>query len=363
MQVDMHYYGTYVIARAAGIKWQDAQTIAYSAQFVDDSTKEDSDRHPDGGMLYGIASAHHNMRAATIDRVDIEEQRRVWVPFHFIPGGDGESFEEKLLCSKDSKIAREMIEHHVQSSQQKPFGMELLGIACHVYMDTFSHYGFSGIGSEYNKIEDNSIELIDLENSDIKDYVESKFQNFLAKYGTEIFGSSFLEGASGALGHGAVATYPDRPYLHWKVKFELNRPNSDRDSDRNNPETFLEGCRCLHQQLLEFARIYYSDIEFRSFDEIEDQIGTILQFEGRKDERIRKWLEAVNNDEIYEKDDDEETPNYDAHMWEDTKYDLSDLEHSEYLIGTPIYRFHQAACYHRYYVLKELLPAHGIAVY
>ena len=38
----MHYYGTYAIARAAGLRPTDAQIIAYSAQFVDDSTMTNS---------------------------------------------------------------------------------------------------------------------------------------------------------------------------------------------------------------------------------------------------------------------------------------------------------------------------------
>ena len=37
MQSDMHYFGTYCIARAAGIKKSAAQKIAYASQFVDDS--------------------------------------------------------------------------------------------------------------------------------------------------------------------------------------------------------------------------------------------------------------------------------------------------------------------------------------
>ena len=56
----MHYYGTYAIARIAGLKPKDAKIIAYSAQFVDDSTHTDSEVHPDGGMLYGVATGLHN---------------------------------------------------------------------------------------------------------------------------------------------------------------------------------------------------------------------------------------------------------------------------------------------------------------
>ena len=37
MQIDMHFYGTYALARAAGIKPDSAHTIAYASQFVDDA--------------------------------------------------------------------------------------------------------------------------------------------------------------------------------------------------------------------------------------------------------------------------------------------------------------------------------------
>lgn len=36
MQTDMHYYGTYAMARAAGLNQDTCRKIAYSAQFVDD---------------------------------------------------------------------------------------------------------------------------------------------------------------------------------------------------------------------------------------------------------------------------------------------------------------------------------------
>ena len=49
MQKDMHFWGTYVIARAAGVPSNDAHTIVYAAQYVDDSTKQDSKTHEDGG--------------------------------------------------------------------------------------------------------------------------------------------------------------------------------------------------------------------------------------------------------------------------------------------------------------------------
>jgi hypothetical protein len=37
MQVDMHYYGTYAMARPAGLTPEASKTIATAAQFVDDN--------------------------------------------------------------------------------------------------------------------------------------------------------------------------------------------------------------------------------------------------------------------------------------------------------------------------------------
>ena len=60
MQEDMHYYGTYAMARAAGLKVKDAKVVAYAAQYVDDSTANDSEVHKDGGMFETTVSDHTN---------------------------------------------------------------------------------------------------------------------------------------------------------------------------------------------------------------------------------------------------------------------------------------------------------------
>jgi len=148
MQEDMHYYATLAIALSAGINKDDAEIIAYSSQYVDDSTEANSEQHEDGGLLYGIATAHHSISCIAHRFIEKEEQRRVWVPFHFVPGGEGSNFEEKLICKKDSKIAQEMFNNHINVAVDKEFGLELIGIAAHAFMDSFSHYGFSGISSD-----------------------------------------------------------------------------------------------------------------------------------------------------------------------------------------------------------------------
>lgn len=79
MQLDMHYYGTYAMARAAGISQQNAQTIARCAQFVDDNSFTnlflDAD---DGSSVRSRATAH---TTADMRNIDGDMQRQVWVPF------------------------------------------------------------------------------------------------------------------------------------------------------------------------------------------------------------------------------------------------------------------------------------------
>ena len=83
MLTDMHYYGTYAMARAAGLKKKIAETIATASQFVDDNAEKDSINFRDGARLDAEATAHH---AVDIKNTDLEDQRKIWVPFHFLPG-------------------------------------------------------------------------------------------------------------------------------------------------------------------------------------------------------------------------------------------------------------------------------------
>jgi len=75
MQEDMHYYGTLAIASAAGLPEKDAEIVAYSSQFVDDSTGRSSEENRDGGLLSGEASAHHPRECAVNACLDRPEQR------------------------------------------------------------------------------------------------------------------------------------------------------------------------------------------------------------------------------------------------------------------------------------------------
>ena len=51
MQIDMHYYGTYAMARAAGLNRETARTVATSSQFVDDNAARGHVTFRDGARI------------------------------------------------------------------------------------------------------------------------------------------------------------------------------------------------------------------------------------------------------------------------------------------------------------------------
>lgn len=366
MQEDMHYYGTYAMARAAGLEVENAQVIAYAAQYVDDSTANDSEQHEDGGMFEATATAHTNSEAIANAAADYAEQRKVWVPFHFFPGGEGDSLSEKLKCVKDSKLAQEMVKNHIRHAVavKDECGLQLMGVMAHVYADTFSHYGFSGVSSRENKVDGESFEL-DVKNEEMKAYIMGKFSGFLSKYTPKFliknyrnFASKGASVATGALGHGAVGTYPDRPFLRWK--FTYTKGNQDSDW-RNNHETFLEGCEKIHKAFNEYAKQANLLTKAVDFSNIKDKVSEILATEANKEGRIKAWKTAINNGELFENSDNEALEYY-PNQWEQQKHNFEDLENSYEMIDKNVYKFHQAAIYHRNYTLKQLLPKHKIMV-
>ena len=375
MQLDMHYYATYAMARAAGIEPDDARIIATSAQFVDDNVARGHVTFGDGSRIDQEATAHHPI---DLSNRDDRDQRRVWVPFHFIPGNEGDSYTERLKCRKDSPIVQELRDHHLTYAE-RGFALHLLGITAHVYADTFSHYGFSGVSSRGNKVDNSSFRFHEeVEEADdgtaplsteMRSYVTEKVDRFFKDRGDHgglliNVKSWFAEELSGALGHGSVATLPDRPYLIWS--FDYERPDAvagDR-SIRNNPVTYLEGCGALHEMFSRFVAMRVDGRgggDGRNFDAIAHRVRDVLLVQADKAGRIAAWQDAARSGEIFGAGD-ETIPDYGGLGWNEQWEDLDGNENNEAAIDLPVWQFYRAAAMHRTYVLRDLLPKHGLLV-
>lgn len=371
MQIDMHYYGTYALARAAGMARDAARVAASAAQFVDDMTgsafagNNVCIQFQDGGSIVSRATAHHATHL--IKNIDASSQRHVWVPFHFLPGDQGESFTARLQCAAGSEIAWELVDHHA-AFFGCAYGLELAGVTAHVLADTFSHYGFSGVSSRRNRVE-----KLHAENAteEMRAYIERKKKRFWRKFAAEImenirvnFISDIAEGAVAALGHGAAATYPDRPYLIWTMEYEYPQR---REVRRDNPATFLAGCEALHTL---FAKVVAAREQMppgqsgvteqrKAFGDIKEEVEKILALQAPKEGRIEAWQNAVRRGTF---GPGEDIPEYLGAKWNEQHEQYDGSEKSTDCLNHSAYLFLRAASMHRNYVLRELLPKHRLVV-
>ena len=275
-----------------------------------------------------------------------------------------------MVCRKDSEIAREMVEHHLSKSS-KAYYLPLIGIMAHVYADTFSHYGFSGIASKENEIKDDSLEILNKGDlpEDILAHIEASTKSFLEKYGHEAKGwrsivadvkSAVAEALTGGLGHAAVLTYPDRPYLVWEFEYEKQDEGGRKGRKlRDNPATFHEGARALHKA---FSRAKPpaggSKGAPQRWRDISEGVRRVIETPGKCEARIEEWQRLMEIGQLGG-ERHERIPVYDGERWNEAREKLAGTSSGEAL-DEPVYQFYQAAALHRVYVLRDLLPEHGI---
>lgn len=242
---------------------------------------------------------------------------------------------------------------HALAHATQPHGAALLGVAAHVYADTFSHCGFSGISSRLNLVDDESIHY-EVSSTSLLDYITLKAIAFRNKYTADI--ANTLTG----LGHGGVATLPDRPYLVWQFRYE----HDTRPRRCNNPATFLEACEKLHALFVAYRQhhpaAHDASIPVTDFDALRETVRQILKTEGKLAERIQAWQAAMHAGHLGNSTG-ETIPDYTPATFADeiTRFPTQDAEAAT---QTLTYQFMRAAQIHRHYVLDTLLPTHGIRV-
>lgn len=348
MQKDMHFYGIYTLARAAGIKPDTSRIIAWASQFVDDALEGEVNVLKNQKVIFPNITSH---KPFDYKNTVLRDQWKVWVPFHFLPGNQtiARTFIGKMVCLKgiDSKPA-EAILNHALANKMKPYGAHLAGIAAHVYADTFSHYGFIGLNSQRNRVKNHTIK-VNVKSRDISKYVKNKFETFI----TRVAGS-IAENVP--VGHGAVATYPDRPYLKWEYK-----NGTGKLVKRDNTKDFLTGCEQLYLFFSNFVQDQpaYGKLSPEGWRKTKDVVKSIIKKEGKKEDRIKAWEKAISGNRLFistQKDrnlkySDEEWMPHNIHKHLAT---CGTLENCDACL------FIRAAWKHRNYVLHELLPDIGL---
>lgn len=234
MDIDFHFGTVYVLSRWAGFQAANAKVIAACSQFVDDnidnmdgnslsSWKTGCDVREDGRV---IRYSGHDLWA---NLGNAEGNEEVWIPYHFLPGLEGDTEEEKLVCHKNSELALKLADRLENISLADPNWAFHLGIGLHVYADTWAHQEFAGIFSLKNVIHDLAIELFDQDNwrsfEQFNDMMKTLSLNFAAP-----------------LGHAAAINWPDRPYAKWSS-------SSKFPGGRDNCQEFLEAAQACYRIL------------------------------------------------------------------------------------------------------------------
>ncbi len=390
MQIDGHHTATYVAARIAGFSYGDAQTIAYAAQYVDDATNAGLIRFRQSRYLYSrIASAHKMVDYNNF--VDVENHL-AWIPFHFLPGNGllpaGETPQggemEKLACRPDSHVARDMLRYAARERDMDR-GLHRLGIAMHVYADTFSHQGFVGslcIANQVKNMTSGDDELDrrirEFTKAELLDSVKSNIRNFFQVLGKAFslmwferklptaFISDFMH--KNPVGHAAADVYPDHPYLHWQYTDYRNQLIK-----RDNPATFMKAVEMMAKAMQAWRA---GDVEMHlerqpGLQEADRQvldrlIRNTVDLDGER--RRQDWLAAIGRGEF---SFGNEVPVYIAKgvgSWkeaalgtrEETDTGLEQFAYTEAFLVSHWKHFHDALQRHRSDVVHEILPRYGI---
>jgi len=350
MQSDMHFYGVYALCRAAGIDPKYAKIIAHSSQFVDDALGDDTLIFPrEKKAILPTMTSH---RPLDYENVIEENQWRVWVTFHFLPGDNpqAKTFTERMICGKNSKFAQAILQFALQNATDD-FSAYLAGVVSHTFADTFAHYGFIGFSTKLNLVETSSIKT-EIKSKNIFKYVNHKLGDFLSRIKGSI-------AETVPIGHGAVATLPDRPYLTWEYCYTKRH---HRKVKRTNWKDYLEASRELHKfygKLLEMNPNLGNFASAVAWNSIADEIEKILKKEGSKENRIAQWKKAINANRLFPANSEDKNIRYQVADWFLSEKKRKQMPTAE-IKKQHLYHFYKAAHFYRNYVLGELLPQERI---
>ncbi len=346
MQMDFHFYTIYALARAAGFKTENAHILAYSSQHTDDAKYDHALEFENGGRFQQVLSAHRFLALSALTKAT---SYSVWVPFHFLPGNLGRDFYERMLTRANSVIAQRMVEEFLQS-ELKPYSLHRLGIILHVYADTFSHQNFAGVIHPMNDIEELKVkgrggEFIE----SLLDKLKEKASEYLAP----------------KLGHAQAATIPDEPYLEWEYK-----DYKGRHLQISNQERTLDAAQNCYRVLGGFLKRFpqFSSSFPLPWQRILEEIARLFGQQGEIEEREKGFKEAISNGKIgFEPEDRDTLLFYDEREWFKAAVTVikkegekDSYQRKEGFEISNFKYFHDAAAFHRFHLLHELLPEYGI---
>jgi hypothetical protein len=348
MQIDFHHSVTYIASRSAGFTHEEAEKIAYAAQYVDDAVNDGTVCFDNKAMYTRISSAHK-----TIDPENLDDTKNhlVWLPFHFLPGNGGieekgeisDHFLEKIIClpGKTSPIARDMLETML-AVKDKQNALHRLGITMHVYADTYAHQGFAGVLNEINEVDDPK---------------ETSHSGVFSGDLGNILGSWIAEKVVPPLGHGRAQIFPDMPFLSWEYT-----NGKGAKIGRNNTDIFCEAAQFMCKFMQKYRSVPEAGIQEKDAEEMRRLFTEIKEEDSGK--RHQAWIKAIKDGEF---SFGSEIISYDEKgrdSWKakaiGTAFDLPVHSYHDEFLNSDWKMFHDALQHHRLNILHDILPRYGI---
>ncbi|MBU1157607.1 MAG: hypothetical protein KJ921_17290 [Proteobacteria bacterium] len=263
MQKDFHYYCIAVLARSAGFEPEDALTIAYASQYVDDA----KDRAPltiNQENFVPVLTAHMGLESMQEDT-----WREVYVSFHFLPPGPSPAVPAGLITEANSPMARALVDAAME--QNGPLErLVSLGVALHTYADTWAHQGFCGWNCGLNRVREIQVRH------------NGGFEPVPLQ---ELNPARLLE-----IGHMQAGSLPDRPYRVWR--YRAGPRGEESLVFRDNPSEFIKAARALYAKLLQASP---QAGRAPTWQDLAGQVELALSFASDdEDERCRRWQTIFN---------------------------------------------------------------------
>jgi hypothetical protein len=170
MDIEFHYYITFILCDAAGFDPHESHIIAYASQYTDDNNKQYFINYDGGGGFTSKISQTMDITKP------VKKRRSIYPYFHFIPAGkeaadscklktelknECKNFstfkcgdENCLLTLSNSENAHEILDEALNSKD-----LFRIGIAIHSYADTWSHQYFMGCEHKANSWPVNPFDL------------------------------------------------------------------------------------------------------------------------------------------------------------------------------------------------------------
>jgi hypothetical protein len=263
MRIDFHFYTIYALARAVGFSPDNAYVIAYASQFTDDEVNENTILFENGGEFEPIITAHR-----IFDPRAVSERicKKVWIPFHFLPGNSGVGHEQMLTLA-NCDLAQAIITQFL-SYDLLPYSRHLLGIILHAYADTWSHQNFAGITDGMNRATNLRVD------------------------GENVW----IYNLAPTLGHAQTGSTPDEPRLEWEYinyKGELQQI-----ANYNRAIEAAQNCHKVLSQFIDKFEDNFRDSKFIPWEQIEGNIMDLFRIPTDLAGGVTAWGEAISDHEF-----------------------------------------------------------------